>query len=156
MQVANPVIFWGFPSVPTRCVSSDADPEHTQISVFDRSWYGRVLVERVEGLAKPAEWKRAFGEINDFEEMFARTSTNAAPWHVVASNDKSGARATVLGILAQRLAAGLDYDEATGTRKADPLDDGGHRSPVAHEIGSAAARHCSWLVQASRSAPRPY
>ncbi len=39
------------------------------ISVFDRSWYGRVLVERVEGFAKKPEWTRAFREINEFERM---------------------------------------------------------------------------------------
>ena len=37
------------------------------MAVLDRSWYGRVLVERVEGFAKQAEWKRAYREINDFE-----------------------------------------------------------------------------------------
>jgi polyphosphate kinase 2 (PPK2 family) len=37
--------------------------------VFDRSWYGRVLVERVEGLTPTASWRRAYGEINDFEEQ---------------------------------------------------------------------------------------
>ena len=37
------------------------------MAVLDRSWYGRVLVERVEGFAKKAEWKRAYREINDFE-----------------------------------------------------------------------------------------
>ena len=42
-------------------------PEHGQIVVFDRSWYGRVLVERVEELASPREWKRAYREINEFE-----------------------------------------------------------------------------------------
>jgi polyphosphate kinase 2 (PPK2 family) len=35
--------------------------------IFDRSWYGRVLVERVEGFAAEAEWRRAYAEINDFE-----------------------------------------------------------------------------------------
>jgi AMP-polyphosphate phosphotransferase len=44
-------------------------PEQGQIVVFDRSWYGRVLVERVEGFASPAEWKRAYREINEFEAM---------------------------------------------------------------------------------------
>ncbi|MEQ8357660.1 MAG: polyphosphate kinase [Kiloniellaceae bacterium] len=39
------------------------------ISVFDRSWYGRVLVERVEGFASAAEWARAYREINEFERM---------------------------------------------------------------------------------------
>jgi AMP-polyphosphate phosphotransferase len=44
-------------------------PRHGQIVAFDRSWYGRVMVERVEGFAAPAEWGRAFEEINEFERM---------------------------------------------------------------------------------------
>jgi polyphosphate:AMP phosphotransferase len=44
-------------------------PRAGRVTVFDRSWYGRVLVERVEGLATPAEWRRAYSEINDFEEQ---------------------------------------------------------------------------------------
>src|SRR5271168_1852628 len=44
-------------------------PRHGQIVAFDRSWYGRVLVERVEGFAAPAEWRRAYEEINEFERM---------------------------------------------------------------------------------------
>lgn len=42
-------------------------PQEKQILIFDRSWYGRVLVERVEGFASEAEWKRAYREITDFE-----------------------------------------------------------------------------------------
>src|SRR5262249_24933329 len=42
-------------------------PEQGQIVVIDRSWYGRVLVERVEELAQEQEWKRAYREINEFE-----------------------------------------------------------------------------------------
>ena len=37
------------------------------MTIFDRSWYGRVLVERVEGLCSEADWRRAYGEIIDFE-----------------------------------------------------------------------------------------
>jgi AMP-polyphosphate phosphotransferase len=44
-------------------------PDYGQIAVFDRSWYGRVLVERVEGFASKAEWKRAYSEINEFERL---------------------------------------------------------------------------------------
>jgi polyphosphate kinase 2 (PPK2 family) len=44
-------------------------PQHGQIVAFDRSWYGRVLVERVEGFAAAAEWRRAYKEINEFEDM---------------------------------------------------------------------------------------
>lgn len=43
-------------------------PQHGQIGIFDRSWYGRVLVERVENLATKEEWKRAYKEINQFEK----------------------------------------------------------------------------------------
>ncbi|UCC24512.1 MAG: hypothetical protein JSU98_12325 [Gemmatimonadales bacterium] len=42
-------------------------PDEKQIIVFDRSWYGRVLVERVEGFATEPEWRRAFRETNSFE-----------------------------------------------------------------------------------------
>lgn len=44
-------------------------PGAGRMTVFDRSWYGRVLVERVEGYANEAEWKRAYKEIIDFEEQ---------------------------------------------------------------------------------------
>ncbi len=44
-------------------------PRHGQIVAFDRSWYGRVLVERVEGFAAAAEWRRAYEEVNEFERM---------------------------------------------------------------------------------------
>jgi AMP-polyphosphate phosphotransferase len=44
-------------------------PEKGQTVAFDRSWYGRVLVERVEGLATTTEWRRAYREINEFECM---------------------------------------------------------------------------------------
>lgn len=44
-------------------------PRERQITIFDRSWYGRVLVERVEGFAEPHEWRRAYREILDFESQ---------------------------------------------------------------------------------------
>lgn len=123
-------------------------------TLFDRSWYGRVLVERVEQFATPEQWQRSFGEINQFEQqmtdhgttvlkfwlhispeeqlrrfearqqqphkqykitdddwrnrdkwqayehavedMLNHTSTDAAPWTLVAANDKRFARIQVL------------------------------------------------------------
>ncbi|MBO9352943.1 polyphosphate:AMP phosphotransferase [Bordetella petrii] len=50
-------------------------PRRGRIAIFDRSWYGRVLVERVEQLAKPAEWRRAYAEINDFEQQLVDHGT---------------------------------------------------------------------------------
>jgi AMP-polyphosphate phosphotransferase len=44
-------------------------PARGQFIIFDRSWYGRVLVERVEGFCSPDEWLRAYTEINEFEEQ---------------------------------------------------------------------------------------
>ncbi len=44
-------------------------PRAGRVAIFDRSWYGRVLVERIEGLCAPAEWQRAYHEINDFEQQ---------------------------------------------------------------------------------------
>ncbi|MEM8996266.1 MAG: hypothetical protein AAGF23_15875 [Acidobacteriota bacterium] len=44
-------------------------PSEKQLVIFDRSWYGRVLVERVEAFATEAEWKRAYREINSFERQ---------------------------------------------------------------------------------------
>ena len=136
-----------------------------QIAIFDRTWYGRVLVERVEGLARPKEWRRAYDEINAFEKMlvddgvrlvklflqisdkeqlrrfrerietptkhwkinaedirnrarrsdylaalddiFARTSTAAAPWHVVPAEYKWFARVAVAKTVVKALAKGL-------------------------------------------------
>lgn len=130
-------------------------PRAGRFTIFDRSWYGRVLVERVEGFADEAAWRRAYGEINEFEEqlvehgtvllkfwlhldreeqlarfrarektaykkykiteedyrnrerwddyqravhdMVSRTSTELAPWSLLAANDKRHARLEVIG-----------------------------------------------------------
>lgn len=50
-------------------------PRKGKLAIFDRSWYGRVLVERVEGFASTADWMRAYTEINDFEEQLVRSRT---------------------------------------------------------------------------------
>lgn len=132
-------------------------PFKGKIGIFDRSWYGRVLVERVEGFATRDEWKRAYGELNQFEklltdddyiiikfwlhiskdeqlqrftermedpfkqwkitpedwrnreqweayekaaeEMFKKTDTEYAPWHLIEANYKWYARVKVLKII---------------------------------------------------------
>lgn len=137
--------------------------KENEICIFDRSWYGRVLVERVEAFASEAEWQRAFDEINRFEadlcatqtvvikfwlaiskdeqakrfqareetphkrfkiteedwrnrekwdaylkaaaDMFARTHTEYAPWHIIATDDKNTARIAVLEAILKQLKA---------------------------------------------------
>ena len=44
-------------------------PRRGEVAIFDRSWYGRVLVERIEGFCSKLEWKRAYREINEFERV---------------------------------------------------------------------------------------
>jgi polyphosphate kinase 2 (PPK2 family) len=143
-------------------------PDPGTLGVFDRSWYGRVLVERVEGFARPEEWRRAYEEINGFErlliddgvrlvklflhidkeeqlkrfrerldvdykrwkltpddirnhlrwddyavaidDMFARTSTRAAPWHVIPANHKWYARVTGMQTIVDCLSKGIDLE----------------------------------------------
>ncbi len=140
-------------------------PRAGMTTIFDRSWYGRVLVERVERFAREEEWLRAFLEINDFEEqlaesgivvskfwvhiskdeqlrrfqqreaiafkrykitaedwrnreqwdayksaindMVAHTSTEFAPWTLVAGNDKRFARVQIVKTLCKHLEAAL-------------------------------------------------
>ena len=50
-------------------------PEKGQVAIFDRSWYGRVMVERIEGFCTDEEWKRAYREINQFERQLADFGT---------------------------------------------------------------------------------
>lgn len=50
-------------------------PSRGMIAIFDRSWYGRVLVERVEGFARYEEWQRAYAEINEFERQMVEFGT---------------------------------------------------------------------------------
>jgi polyphosphate:AMP phosphotransferase len=140
-------------------------PRRGRFTIYDRSWYGRVLVERVEGFCREPDWMRAYSEINDFEEhltrhgigvvkfwlaiskdeqlrrfkerertgfkrfkitgedwrnrkkwdayeaaacdMIDRTSTDVAPWNLVAANDKYAARLDVLRTLCDRIEAML-------------------------------------------------
>ena len=50
-------------------------PRNGYITIYDRSWYGRVLVERVEGFAHASEWQRAYHEINHFEQQLTDAGT---------------------------------------------------------------------------------
>ncbi|MCE9600882.1 MAG: polyphosphate:AMP phosphotransferase [Gemmatimonadetes bacterium] len=63
-------------------------PRDGRIAIFDRSWYGRVLVERVEGFAPVAEWDRAFGEINAFERQLTDHGMAVAKFWIHISADE--------------------------------------------------------------------
>ncbi len=63
-------------------------PERGQIAIFDRSWYGRVLVERVEEFASEAEWKRAYKEINSFERQLREFGVILAKFWIQISREE--------------------------------------------------------------------
>jgi AMP-polyphosphate phosphotransferase len=67
-------------------------PKAGHFALFDRSWYGRVLVERVEGFASPEEWMRAYQEINEFEEQLTDYGTVIVKFWIHVSKDEQIAR----------------------------------------------------------------
>jgi len=58
------------------------------VTIFDRSWYGRVLVERVEGFCTETEWKQAYHEINEMEENFRHFGTALVKFWVHISQEE--------------------------------------------------------------------
>lgn len=63
-------------------------PRAGHITIFDRSWYGRVLVERVEGYCAQNEWKRAYREINEMEELFVTSGGGLIKFWLEISRDE--------------------------------------------------------------------
>ncbi len=63
-------------------------PRRGRFTIYDRSWYGRVLVERVEGLCGEYDWMRAYSEISDFEEQLARNDTVLVKFWMEISKDE--------------------------------------------------------------------
>lgn len=63
-------------------------PPYGQTVIFDRSWYGRVLVERVEGFATEKQWKRAYEEINEFERTLADDGAIFVKFYLHISKDE--------------------------------------------------------------------
>jgi polyphosphate kinase 2 (PPK2 family) len=63
-------------------------PDEKQILIFDRSWYGRVLVERLEGFCTEGEWKRAYREINEFERQLVDFGTILAKFWIQISKEE--------------------------------------------------------------------
>ena len=63
-------------------------PKGGHLAVFDRTWYGRVLVERVEGFAAEADWRRAFREINEFERALAEAGVELVKFWLQVSPEE--------------------------------------------------------------------
>lgn len=63
-------------------------PRKGRVTIFDRSWYGRVLVERVEKFCSEADWMRAYHEINDFEEQLVRNDVILVKFWVAITKEE--------------------------------------------------------------------
>jgi polyphosphate kinase 2 (PPK2 family) len=68
-------------------------PRRGQVAIFDRTWYGRVLVERVEGFCAENDWLRAYTEINDFEHELAESGVMVVKfWLQISQEEQLKAR----------------------------------------------------------------
>ena len=67
-------------------------PKNGQALIMDRSWYGRVLVERVEGFAAANEWQRAYNEINEIEHHLVKSGTLLMKFYLVIDKDEQARR----------------------------------------------------------------
>jgi polyphosphate:AMP phosphotransferase len=63
-------------------------PKAGHVTIFDRSWYGRVLVERVEGYCEEYEWKRAYNEINEMEQAYVESGGGLVKFWLEISKDE--------------------------------------------------------------------
>ncbi len=63
-------------------------PRRGRLVIFDRSWYGRVLVERVEGFCKEPDWMRAYSEINDFEQQLTQHNVLVVKFWLTTSKEE--------------------------------------------------------------------
>ena len=69
-------------------------PRQGRFTIYDRSWYGRVLVERIEGLCSEDDWMRAYSEINEFEDQLTRNGTVIAKFWLQISKEEQLRRFT--------------------------------------------------------------
>lgn len=97
-------------------------PAGRNIAVFDRSWYGRVLVERVEGFCSKAEWKRGYDEINAFEKQQVDAGANMVKLFVhITQETQDEQLAQRLDTPWKRWKTGAE-DYRNRARRADYLD----------------------------------
>ncbi len=97
-------------------------PQNGELTIFDRSWYGRVLVERVEGYCDKAAWKRGYDEINTFEKTLIDNGTRCIKFFLHITQEEQDRR--LLDRLAhpwKRWKTGLD-DYRNRARRADYID----------------------------------
>jgi polyphosphate:AMP phosphotransferase len=115
-------------------------PKAGHFTVFDRSWYGRVLVERVEGLAKPHEWERAYREINEFEQQLVEFGAVLVKFYLHISKDEQLNRFKERETLPHKRWKLTDEDWRNRERWVDYWD------PVSDMIERTSTPHAPWII----------
>jgi len=115
-------------------------PRAGRITIFDRSWYGRVLVERVEGFAREDEWRRAYGEINDFEAQLAEHGVVVRKFWLHIDPDTQLARFKEREATAFKQYKITDEDYRNRERWHD------YEAAVNEMIARTSTRHAPWHV----------
>jgi AMP-polyphosphate phosphotransferase len=105
-------------------------PKAGEVAIFDRSWYGRVLVERVEGFATEAEWRRGYDEINELEAELSNDGATIVKlfFHVTQETQD------------ERLAARLDHPWKRWKVTAEDLRNRAHREDYLAALADMFAR----------------
>ena len=115
-------------------------PGAGEAAIFDRSWYGRVFVERVEGFASAAEWGRAYDEINEFESQLAADGTTIVKlfFHITEETQD------------KRLRARLDHEWKRWKVTAEDLRNRGRRkdylAAIRDMLDQTDTRWAPWTV----------
>ena len=110
-------------------------PAAGRVTIFDRSWYGRVLVERVEKFAKPEEWKRAYEEINAFEKQLLSQGTVLCKFWIHISPEKQMERFQkrlkyLIKDTRSQMSALAQSRKMASLRRSHQRNDPSHRQPL--------------------------
>ena len=110
------------------------------MTIYDRSWYGRVLVERVEGFATEAQWSRSYYEINEFEEELSEAGVVIVKFWLHISKDEQLRRFKEREITPHKQHKITDED----WRNREKWDE--YTDAVNDMINRTSTRHAPWVV----------
>ena len=123
----------------------DHVPGWGEMSVFDRSWYGRVLVERVEGFASDREWRRAYEEINGFEHGLVAEGMTLVKFWLHISDDEQARR------FESRRDDPLRRWKLTGEDWRNRSKRAAYTQAVEEMLDKTDSRHAPWEIIAAES-----
>lgn len=115
-------------------------PRAGRMTVYDRSWYGRVLVERVEGFATPTQWSRSYFEINEFEEQLANAGVIVVKFWLNITKDEQLVRFKEREVTPHKQHK-ITAEDWRNREKWDEYNDA-----VNDMVSRTSTRHAPWVV----------